>query len=331
MKAIIPVAGIGTRLRPHTHTQPKSLIPVAGKPIIAHIVDNLQQAGITEFVFIIGYLGDKIEDYITTNYPNNTNHFVIQTTGKGIAHAIWLAKDLIENDDELFIVLGDTIFYTDLQKVFKSPYSSLGIKKVDDPRSFGVAHISDSGFIDSVVEKPLIPKSNQALIGAYYIKHGKEFREAVEFIIDNDLKTNNEFYLTDALNHMIEEGYRFTSFDVDNWFDCGKKEILIETNATLLRRFNLQPNHLKGHKNTIIIPPVYIAEGCQISNSIIGPDVSIGDNTIIDYSIIKNSIIGPYAHLEFAILEDSLIGNDAMLKGMVQSLNLGDSTEINFQ
>lgn len=331
MKAIIPVAGIGTRLRPHTHTQPKSLIPVAGKPIIAHIVDNLQQAGITEFVFIIGYLGDKIEDYITTHYPNNTNHFVMQTSGKGIAHAIWLANDLINSDDELFIVLGDTIFYTDLQKVFKSPNSSLGVMKVDDPRSFGVAHINDDGFIDSVIEKPLIPTSNLALIGAYYIKHGKEFKDAIKHIIDNDIKTNNEFYLTDALNHMIKEGYKFTTFDVDNWFDCGKKEILIETNATLLKRLNLQPNHLTGHKNTIIIPPVYIAEGCTISNSIIGPDVSIGDNTIIDYSIIKNSIIGPYAHLEFAILEDSLIGNDAMLKGMVQSLNLGDSTEINFQ
>lgn len=331
MKAIIPVAGIGTRLRPHTHTQPKSLIPVAGKPIIAHIVDNLQQAGITEFIFIIGYLGDKIESYITNNYPDNTNHFVIQTTGKGIAHAIWLANDLINNDDEVFIVLGDTIFYTDLQKLFKSPNSSLGIKKVEDPRSFGVVHTNDSGFIESVVEKPNIPKSNLALIGAYYIKHGGKLKDALNHIIEHDLKTNNEFYLTDALNYMIESGYKFTTFDVDNWFDCGKKEILIETNATLLRRLNLQPNYLSGHKNTIIIPPVYIAPGCTISNSIIGPDVSIGDNTIIDYSIIKNSIIGPYAHLDFAILEDSLIGNDAVLKGMVQSLNLGDSTEINFQ
>lgn len=331
MKAIIPVAGIGTRLRPHTHTQPKSLIPVAGKPIIAHIVDNLRSAGITEFIFIIGYLGDKIESYITTNYPGNTNHFIIQTSGKGIAHAIWLAKDLIEDNDETFIVLGDTIFYTDLKELFKSPYSSLGIKKVDDPRSFGVAHVTDDGFIKSVVEKPLIPKSNLALIGAYYIKHGGKLKEALDYIIEHDVKTNNEFYLTDALNHMIKSGYEFSTFDVDNWFDCGKKEILIETNATLLRRLNLQPNHLSGHENTIIIPPVYIAPNCKISNSIIGPDVSIGDNAIIDYSIISNSIIGPYAHLEHAILRDSLIGNDAVLKGMVQSLNLGDSTEINFQ
>lgn len=331
MKAIIPVAGIGTRLRPHTHTQPKSLIPVAGKPIIAHIVDNLSEVGITEFIFIIGYLGDKIESYITSNYPNNTNHFVIQTSGKGIGHAIWLAKDLVDDEDEVFIVLGDTIFYTDLQKVFKSPYSSLGVKKVNDPRAFGVAQLNSEGFITSVVEKPSIPKSNLALIGAYYIKHGGVLKEALEYIIANNIKTNNEFYLTNALNHMAESGYKLTVFDVDNWFDCGKKDILLETNATLLKRFKLTAPSTKQYENTIIIPPVHIGEGCTIKNSIIGPDVSIGDNAIIEYSIVRNSIIGPYAHIECAILEDSLIGNDAMLKGLVQSLNLGDSTEINFQ
>lgn len=331
MKAIIPVAGIGTRLRPHTHTQPKSLIPVAGKPIIAHIVDNLCEAGITEFIFIIGYLGDKIEGFISANYPNNTNHFVIQTTGKGIAHAIWLAKDLIADEDEVLIVLGDTIFYTDLTKVFNAGQSSLGVKKVNDPRAFGVAHLNDKGFITHVVEKPNIPKSNLALIGAYYIKDGGKLKQSLCYIIDNNIKTNNEFYLTDTLNHMIDNGYTFTVFDVDSWFDCGKKDILLETNATLLKRLKYQQGNSKDFESTIIIPPVYIAPNCQISHSIIGPDVSIGEHTIIENSIITNSIIGPYAHLEYAILEDSLIGNDAILKGMVQSLNLGDSTEINFQ
>jgi len=331
MKAIIPVAGIGTRLRPHTHTQPKSLIPVAGKPIIAHIVDSLHNAGINEFIFIIGYLGDKIESYITTHYPHNTNHFVIQTTGKGIGHAIWLAKDYIGDDDEVFIALGDTIFDTDLKKVLQSPYSTLGIKKVLDPRAFGVAQVDNNGFITSLVEKPLIPKSNQALIGAYYIKNGAKLKEALDYIIANNLRTNNEFHLTDALNYLIQNGYQFTVFDVDNWFDCGKKDILLETNATLLRRFKPKMPEDEQFDSTIIIQPVFIAAGCKIRNSIIGPNVSIGENAIIHNSIITNSIIGPYAHLEFAILEDSLIGNDAMLKGFVQSLNLGDSTEINFQ
>jgi len=153
MKAIIPVAGIGSRLRPHTHTQPKSLIPVAGKPILGHILDQLIQAGIEEMVFVIGYLGDKVEQFISTTYPNVKAEFVIQTTGKGIGHAIWLAKDLV-GEEELFIVLGDTIFETDLKAVLNAEYSSLGVKKVDDPRQFGVAEVGENGFIVKLVEKP---------------------------------------------------------------------------------------------------------------------------------------------------------------------------------
>lgn len=331
MKAIIPVAGIGSRLRPHTHTQPKSLIPLAGKPILGHIVDRLVKCGFKEFVFIIGYLGDKIESYISESYPEFKTNFVIQTTGKGIGHAIWLAKDFIlEDDDEIFIVLGDTIFDTDLEKVKQMPHSALGVKKVDDPRAFGVAEIDDDGFIKRVVEKPTIPKSNLALVGLYKIKETKELIDALEYNIDNNVKTFNEFHLTDALMHMINNGVKFQSFDVNGWFDCGKKDIILETNAILLERAQNTKPDSKLYENTIIIPPVYIGKDCQISNCIIGPNVSIGEHVIMDYSIIKESIIGPNSHIENAILHDSLIGNDATLKGLTQSLNLGDSTEINF-
>ena len=330
MKAIVPVAGIGSRLRPHTHTQPKSLIPVAGKPILAHIVDGLIQVGIKEIIYIIGYLGDKVESFITESYPQLKNHFVIQTSGKGIGHAILLSKDLVQDKDEILIVLGDTIFDTDLKKVFASKYSSLGVKKVEDPREFGVAQLDENGFIRSLVEKPKIPRSNLALVGAYYIKHCGTLMEALDYNVKHNVRTNNEFHLTDALMRMIEQGEKMTSFDVDAWFDCGKKEILLETNATLLKRMPQQEIPGDKYPNTIVIPPVHIAETCVISNSIIGPNVSIGDHAIIDYSIIRETIIGPHAQLENAVLNNSLIGNDALLKGMVQSLNLGDSTEINF-
>lgn len=330
MKAIIPVAGIGTRLRPHTHTQPKSLIPVAGKPILGHIVENLVQQGFTEIIYIIGYMGDKVEQYITTNYPDITNHFVIQTIGKGTGHAIWLAKDLIRKDDELFIVLGDTIFDADLGKILSGRHSALGVKRVKDPRDFGVAQTDERGFITHLVEKPNIPKSNMALVGAYYVKEGNELLKAIEYNLQHDIRTNNEFHLTDALMQMIRDGIAIETFEVDTWFDCGKKEILLETNATLLKRLPAQHIDKEKYPNTILIPPVYIADTCKISNSIIGPNVSIGDHTIIDYSIIRETIIGPHAQLDYAVLKNSLIGNDAMLRGMLQSLNLGDSTEINF-
>lgn len=330
MIAIIPVAGIGSRLRPHTHTQPKALIPVAGKPILAHIIDNLIESGITDFVFIIGYLGDKIENYITKNYPKQNNTFIIQTTGKGIGHAIFLAKDKVIDSKELLVVLGDTVFETDLKKVISSETSMLGVKKVEDPRMFGVAEINADKSIKKLIEKPHIPKSNMALVGVYYIKEVTQLFEALQFNIENEIKTQNEFHLTDALMRMIDKGLIFKTFDVDNWFDCGKKEVLLQTNELLLKRLkNIVPNK-KQLEDSIIIPPVFIGENAKIRKSIIGPNVSIGDNVIIDSSIIRDSIIGPYAQIDNAILQNSLIGNDASLRGKIYTLNLGDSAEISF-
>jgi glucose-1-phosphate thymidylyltransferase len=328
MKAVIPVAGIGTRLRPHTHTQPKALIPIAGKPIIGHIIDSLLHAGINEYVFIIGYMGDKIESYISTHYPNINASFVIQTTGKGTGHAIWLAKDKLIND-ELLIVLGDTIADVNITALINATQTTLCVKKVDDPRQFGVAEMNSNGTIKRLVEKPTIPKSNMALVGIYRIVETDKLFEAIEYNINQKITTQNEYHLTDALMRMIENGVEMRAVDVDNWFDCGKKEIVLDTNATLLKRLGSDSSKYK-FENTIIIPPVFIGDNCKISNSIIGPNVSVGDNVILNYAVLKDSIIGPYAQIEYAILDRSLIGNDALLKGMKQSLNIGDSTEINF-
>ncbi|MEI6594474.1 MAG: sugar phosphate nucleotidyltransferase [Bacteroidota bacterium] len=329
MKAIIPVAGIGTRLRPHTHTQPKALIPIAGKPILAHIIDSLIKAGINEYVFVIGYMGDKIENYISSHYPKIKAEYVIQTTGRGTGYAIYLAKEQIKDAGEILIVLGDSIVDVDLDTVLKSDVSMLGVKKVDDPRLFGVAELDDDGIIKRLVEKPSIPKSNLALVGLYKINESEKLIDALEYIINNKVTSQNEYQLTDALMRMVQQGIKFKTFDVYNWFDCGKKEILLETNSTLLKRLNYDTLKYK-FENTIIIAPVFIGENCKISNSIIGPNVSIGENATLNYAIIKDSIIGPYAQIEYAILESSIIGNDAMYKGMKQSLNIGDSTEINF-
>lgn len=329
MKAIIPVAGIGTRLRPHTHTQPKSLIPVAGKPILAHIVDQLVINGITEFVFIIGYLGDKIEEYITRNYSEINAQFIIQTTGKGTGHAIWLAKEAIANEPVL-IIFGDTICEVDWDKIIQSPVSVLGVKKVDDPRQFGVAELNAEGKIVRLVEKPAIPKSNLALVGIYKVIETKLMMDCIINNIENNLKTQGEFHLTDALMCMITKGTVFEAINVDSWFDCGKKEILLQTNELLLKRGNFQNVNPDLVENSIIIPPVFIGIGSKVKNSIVGPNVSIGENALVESSIIKESIIGPFAELYNSVLSNSLIGNDAFLQGTVHSLNLGDSAEINF-
>ena len=329
MKAIIPVAGAGTKLRPHTYTQPKALIPIAGKTILSFIVDQLQEAGITEFIFIVGYLGDKIKDYVSQTYPELKAHFVYQNERQGTGHAIELTRNIVAGD-EVFVVLGDTICEYDIQEVINSPYSMLGIKKVDDPRHFGVATISEAGFVEQVVEKPSIPKSNIALVGLYKIKESDILFECLQHLFTNNTAEAGVYHLTDAIDCMIQRGAKFQAFKVKNWFDCGKKESLLESNATLLKKFGGNTSEVHNYPHTIIIPPVSIAPGCEISHSIIGPHVAIGANTHIQHSIVRDSIIGSYTHLFEVVLDNSLIGSDASVKGLSRSLNIGDNTEIDF-
>ncbi len=326
MKAIIPVAGAGTKLRPHSYTQPKALIPLAGKTVLSIIVDQLHQTGINEFVFIVGYLGDKIRDYVKGQYPGLKAHYVQQTDRQGLGHAIRLTKNIV-NNDEVFVVLGDTICEYDIQEVLKSPHSMIGIKKVDDPRDFGVAELGDDGFISHVVEKPQIPKSNMALVGVYKIKEAVQMFQCLENNIRQGLRSHGEYSLTDALDCMIQLGARFKSFKVENWFDCGRKDTLLESNATLLKKFAAAIDP-RLYENTVIVPPVSIGAGCVIKNSIIGPNVAIGENSVIDYSIVKDSIIGSFSNLFDIVLNDSVIGSDTNLRGETRSLNIGDNTSI---
>jgi glucose-1-phosphate thymidylyltransferase len=204
----------------------------------------------------------------------------------------------------------------------------LGVKKVDDPRNFGVAEIDEEGYITKVIEKPSIPKSNMALVGFYKIKETDFMFSCLEKLIVVNEKGQDEFNLTDALECMMLQGARFKSFKVNNWFDCGKKETLLESNATLLKKFGGNMSEKHPFENTIIIPPVSIAEGCDIKNSVIGPNVAIGENTKLNHAIIKDSIIGSYSNLYEIVLSRSLIGSDAEVRGVNRSLNIGDNTAI---
>lgn len=327
MKAIIPVAGAGTKLRPHSYTQPKALIPLAGKTVLSIIIDQMLEAGIQEYVFIVGYLGDKIRDYVKTNYPDLKAHYVQQIDRQGIGHAIKITREVV-NNDEVMVILGDTICDFDVKAVVESDCSMLGVRKVDDPREFGVAEINDKGFIDHVVEKPHIPKSNMALVGIYKIKESSQLFQCLENNYIQGLRTHGEYSLTDALDCMLKQGVKFKPFKVETWFDCGRKDTLLESNATLLKKFDTQTETQHQFENTVIIPPVSIGEGCDIKNSIIGPDVTIGENTRINYSIVRNSIIGSFSNLFDIVLEASIIGSDTGLKGETRTLNIGDNTNI---
>ncbi|TXB63104.1 sugar phosphate nucleotidyltransferase [Phaeodactylibacter luteus] len=330
MKAIIPVAGAGTRLRPLTYTQPKPLIPVAGKPIISFIIDQLIEQGIRDFVFVIGYLGEKIRNYVDRAYPHINREYITQDDRLGSGHAIWTARELLDPDSDVVVFFGDIIIDVDFKRVLNSPDSCLCIKKVQDPRKFGVVELGPGGEVRKVAEKPKIPKSDMAMVGFYKVRQAGKLIEALDFNIKHNIRSNGEFPLTDAFMRMIEQGARFSTVVVDNWFDCGKKEVLLDTNAAFLDREGYASTNLPQFDNSIIIHPVSIGQNCKISNSIIGPHVTIGNNARISHTIIKDSIIGNYAHIKEVILQRSVVGNDTAITGLRQSLNLGDNTEIDF-
>jgi len=337
LKAIIPVAGAGTKLRPLTYTQPKALIPLAGRTILSVIVDDLRAAGVDEFVFVIGYLGEKIQRYVERTYPDLRCTFVTQPDRRGTGHAIWHTRDAVEPTEPVLIVLGDTVADYDVRAVLASPHSMIGVRKVDDPRSFGVAELAPDDRVLRMVEKPIIPRSNMAMVGIYYIRETAALYTALEAHLANrpgaDTDEDGEYHLTAALQAVLEAGVRFDAFRVANWFDCGKKETLLATNATLLKQLE-EDGEIADRKSQIensgavIIPPVSIAEGCNIRSSIIGPNVTIGENTTVDSSIVRDSIIGSYAELREVVLHNSIIGSDAFVRGLSQSLNIGDNTEI---
>ncbi|MCY7411082.1 MAG: glucose-1-phosphate thymidylyltransferase, partial [Chitinophagales bacterium] len=280
----------------------------------------------------VGYLGEKIKDFVEKKYPHIKAYYADQVIREGIGHAIWHAKKFIEEDEPVFIALGDSVFDLNMKEIVAAPTSLLCVKKVDDPREFGVVEMEEkNGLVRRLIEKPNIPKSNLALVGLYKINESKALFDALEYNINHKIKTRNEIQLTDALMRMIDEGVIFKGYKVNNWFDCGRKESLLETNAILLKKNGADQAEDLQLENSVIIEPVSIAANCKLSNCIVGPNVTIGENASITDSIIKNSIIGSNSVLENVLLHHSLVGSDTMIRGMSQTLNLGDDTEIDMR
>lgn len=324
MKVIIPTAGLGTRLRPHTYSKPKPLISVAGKPVLGHILDTLSTIQIDELIFITGYLGNQIEDYVRENYRLPAR-FIEQTELKGQAHAIYLAREYVSGPTLILFV--DTIFEADLQRLNRIDADGvIYVKEVEDPRRFGVTLI-ESGQITRLIEKPDSGISNLAMIGLYYVRDVEWLMRAIQDMIERNIQTKGEFYLTDALQLMIDQGARFSAETVEVWEDCGKPETVLQTNRYLL-------DHGRGHigqtAGSIVIPPVYIDDSAQVVNAIVGPYVSIAAGAVVRDSIIRDSIINREALIQNATLQNSLVGDNALVQGDFRELNVGDSSEIRF-
>lgn len=323
MKVIIPVAGIGKRLRPHTYTLPKALIEVAGKPIIGHILERVSMINPQEVIIIVSHMEDKIKDYVYQNFKLNAS-YVKQRETLGLGHAIFLTKERVKAEEPLLIILGDTILEADFDDLCKSKTNMIGVKEIEDPRRFGIAEV-EGDVVKKLVEKPVHPTSKLALIGLYYIVDTDKLFESLNEIIERDIKTVREYQLTDGLDLMLKKGSIFKIFNVDGWYDCGKPEALLDTNRCLLEKSH-KPVEIDG---SIIIPPVFVHPSSKIEHSIIGPYASVASNSIIKYSIVSDSIINSGAHIEKMLLSRSIIGSNAAVYGKAENLNIGDSSKVN--
>jgi glucose-1-phosphate thymidylyltransferase len=331
MKVVIPLAGYGTRLRPHTYTKPKPLINVAGQPVLGHILDKLQGLDISEYIFIVGYLGDQIAEYIDENYDFPAK-YVSQHEMLGQSHAIYLAREYIDTEEPVFVIFGDHIFESEFELV-KNPIADavIYVKEVDDPRKYGVVMLNNAGYIVDFVEKAEKPPTNLAIIGMYYINSGKKLVEALARQIEEDKKTKGEYFIADALQYLVEGGMRFVVERVTSWLDCGNPDAVLKANRHLLNEGGLDNSNQVKFDNVIIVPPVRIHPSSKIKYSVIGPNVTVGPDCNISWSIVRESIVGDGSDIQNTVLEDSLIGMNAAVVGQYTSFNVGDSSSVGFK
>ncbi len=327
MKAVLPVAGKGTRLRPHTHTKAKSLVSVAGKTVLEHIIERLQSAAVEEYIFITDENGQQIEDFMAKKFPALNCSYYVQQERLGPAHAVALAAPSVKPGDDLLVVFNDTIFVTDLTAIPDLCSQADGLiysKEVEDYQRFGVNVVRDDYIVD-MVEKPDTPISRLAQVGLYYMKDGAGFIKAIEDTIAAGETVKGEYYLPAVFMRMIGSGLKFKAPEIDAWLDCGKPETLLETNRYLLKG----RHHIHGDvKDCVLIEPVHVEAGAVVKNSIIGPNVSIAAGSEIEHSVISESIINADNKVSFLVLDHSLLGDAVTLVGSPRRMNIGDHSHI---
>ncbi|HSQ42756.1 MAG TPA: sugar phosphate nucleotidyltransferase [Fibrobacteraceae bacterium] len=327
MKIILPVAGVGTRLRPLTLHLPKCLLPVAGNTIIGHILDALAPLSVSEYIFVTGYQSVKVEDYIRKSYGHLNSRFVLQANPQGLGEALHLCTPSLPDNEPVLIILGDTLFDADLLQLSNSSTNVLCTRVVQDPSRFGVAVTGPDGKISKLVEKPKDFVSNQALVGIYFIQSVAALKRALESLVSQDMRTRGEYQLTDALQLMIDAGEEFHTGEIQGWLDCGKHDALLETNRLLLSR--TKSKHPGEFPGCTIIEPCYIAESAQIQNSIIGPNVSLHEHCRVQNSLLRDCVVAANGVLDGCSLEYSILGESVMVRHFNGSLHLGDHSEIN--
>ena len=327
MKIMLPVAGKGTRLRPQTQTKAKSLVNVAGKTVLEHIISRLNHLWATEYIFITDENGGQIREFMESQFPSLSCRYIVQKEQKGPAHAVSLAAPFVEKGDDILIVFNDTIFDADLSQINDLCAGCDGLiysKEVEDYQRFGVNVVSD-GFITAMVEKPDTPVSKLAQVGLYYLKDGSTFMKYLNQTIISEDMVKGEYYLPSVFMRMIQDGLTFKAPEIDAWLDCGKPETLLETNSYLL----IGRHHIHGSAvDSVLIEPVHIEKGAVVRGCILGPNVSVAAGSVIESSIISNSIINNKTHIKNMILQDSILGDAVHLISSARRMNIGDHSLI---
>jgi glucose-1-phosphate thymidylyltransferase len=334
LKIVIPMAGWGTRMRPHTWSKPKPLVSVAGKTTLEHLLDlfdTLPDPKRTEFIFIVGpYLGEmQIPPFIEQHYPDLKAHYIVQGEMKGQSHALYLARQYLTGP--MLSLFADTLLETDFSFLDREKSEAVAwVKIVPDPRRFGVAEVNEEGWVKRLIEKPQSMENNLALAGCYYFKSGEMFMDAIEEQMRRDIQLKNEYFLVDAINILLERGTLMRTHNVDTWLDTGTIDATLETNAYLLNKSAAQP---ADRPDVRVLPPVSIHPTAVVSESVIGPNVSIGPNCKINQAVIQDSIIESQTQITCASLSHCLIGSNCLVEGQagsqaVCSLNIGDNSEV---
>lgn len=330
MKIILPVAGKGTRLRPHTQTKAKSLISVAGKTVLEHIICRLEPLNAAELIFITGENGGQIKEFMDNRFPSLLCRYIVQAEQKGPAHAVSLAMPHIEDGDNLLIVFNDTIFDADLSRMSELCVDCDGLiysKEVDNYQRFGVNVVRD-GVITAMVEKPAKAVSRLAQVGLYYLKEGAVFMQYLDQTIAEGDMVKGEYYLPPVFMRMIRDGRRFMAPEIDAWLDCGKPDALLETNSYLLAGCHYNNGFAE---DSVLIEPVHIEEGAIVRGSIIGPNVSVAAGSVIEASIVRDSIINGRSFIRNMILKNSILGDAVHLVSSARCMNIGDHSSIELQ
>ena len=322
MNVLIPCAGKGTRLRPHTHVKSKILIEVAGKTILDHLLGSLAGLEISRLGLIVNPWDTQIAEHVRDRY-DIPFHCYTQDQPQGLAHAVAVAGDEL-TDEPVLIILGDTLVDADVTALCGQGHSVLGVKEVADPRRFGVAVLDDTGRVVKLEEKNPEPRSNLALVGLYYIENGNALKQAIETLMSGKTRTRGEYQITDALQLMVAGGEEFTTAAIDGWYDCGTIDALLETHHWLLKS---APQAASGG-TCVVEGRVYIDPGATVDRAVLGPGVSIGRGATVRDAVIRNSIIGNNATVEVCLLDQSIIGDNAQVTGDYRSINIADDSHV---